>query len=372
MLSTEGPTASGSAPRSAVIIGAGIVGASLAHALRSRGVDVRIVAGNGAKASDVPVAIAQPVMGRHASASPLRVGAWRHACRLIEDVAPDAVLSRGLLRFTTDEKTATRWRDRCAVLSVTVASWYPAARCLDLVPRLTPETCGGIWIPDALALDLERVVRGLLEGVPLVRGDVQAMERTEHGASVKLSDETVLTADVVIVAAGTGTAGLLDAFDPTLELPWRGTLAGEVVRARATAPESMVGERGQIVPLGAGIVSLTASQRPDGQATDADEASVAELLQRYAQTLPENAAPVVLETWVGQRATTLDAHPIVGPIDDDRRFWVCSGMGSRGVIFGTFASEKLAAELCGDNSVIPAEWGPFRRAVRHPGRPALG
>ena len=72
------------------VIGAGITALAITHALARRGVDTtRIAPRRRPCASDVPVAIAQPVMGQRASVSALRIEGYR-AARALADYEDDA------------------------------------------------------------------------------------------------------------------------------------------------------------------------------------------------------------------------------------------------------------------------------------------
>ena len=349
------------------VIGAGITAAAIAHALARGGASVTLVApARRPCASDVPVAIAQPVMGQRASVSALRIAGFRAALALSERF-PQAVLTRGLLRVAQQPRRVAWYARRAPKLPADVVTWRDAAACA--LPGLA-EVGGGLWIPDAVALHVPTLLAGLLHGVVRWDAEARAITVDSAGAEVLAACGQTLRCDRVIVAAGLGTSPLL--------APWwdgailRSELAGEILMLDVPeVPPYMIGETGQIVPLvraadGSGRVAVTASQREDG--VPPQRVGVDVLRARASAVWPSMARGRLAGLWTGRRSTTQDAHPAVGPVSACERVWVATGMGSRGLLFGSLTGQQVAGALLWD-APLEARWLPRRAVVVDAGGP---
>ena len=340
------------------VIGAGITALAITHALARRGVDTtRIAPRRRPCASDVPVAIAQPVMGQRASVSALRIEGYR-AARALAERAPNAVVARGLLRVALQPRRAAWYARKAPKLPPEIATWWDADTCAR--PGLA-EVGGGIWIPDAVALHLPALLDTLDAGAQVRDATVQQIAITSTEVALDLSDGDRVLADRVVVAAGLGSAPLLRTWWDAAIL--RSELAGEILMLEVPdVPPFMVGETGQLVPLfrradGSGRVAVTASQREDG--VPGQLAGVGVLLDRAVRVWPSTANGRVAGLWTGRRSTTHDAHPALGPVSPCARVWVATGMGSRGLLFGALTGEQVAEAFVAGASP-EARWSPHR------------
>lgn len=342
---------------SIAVVGAGIAGTAVARALAERGADVVVFAPEAPRASDVPVAVCQPVMGRRAGVSATRLRGFAAARALIGQAGDDdeLVLARGLLRVATDERRAGDYERRGDDWPPEVARLLDANGCARLAPGLFGVRCG-FWIPDAVAVSMPTLSARLGAGLPRVGARVRELDVDPGGATVVDERGGRARVDHVVLCAGIGSPALLAPWLP--DAPFRSVLHGEIATLQAAAPAPiMVGETGQVVPLPGGGVALTASQRENGEPPA--ESGVATLRERAAALAPSLAGAAVRSVWSGRRLTTRDAHPLVGPVDDAGRVWTIAGLGSRGLLYGALAAQQVAAGLLEGAELEPL-WAPRR------------
>lgn len=189
----------------AVVIGGGLAGALAAEVLHRRGARVRVVQGQGTRASDAPCAIVHPFVGGSFAPRPNVEQAWRAAqawfSRRAEFVRPE-VVRRHLPRTRPGERLAKSW-----------PQVEPLARRLfDHVVAPTPERF--VEYGPVLAVDLARLLDAERQaqahaGIRWSRGRVRALECHGGGWALHLDGGGCWWSPIVVVAAGAGSLALL-------------------------------------------------------------------------------------------------------------------------------------------------------------------
>jgi tRNA 5-methylaminomethyl-2-thiouridine biosynthesis bifunctional protein len=74
------------------------------------------------------------------------------------------------------------------------------------------------------------------------------------------------------------------------------------------------------------------------------------LLPAVAHVLAPQFGSTQVQAWQGSRCVSHDRLPLVGPLQDAPvpTLWLCAGMGARGLSFSALCAELLAAALCGE------------------------
>lgn len=340
-------------PLSIAVIGAGIAGAALARAFAALGQRAMVIeaARPGAGASGFPAALVTPRLDAgDAGIAALYAQALQRAAALYAET-PGAVIERGVLQLEQAPRDAGRFA-RVAAQPVWAAGAMAVLDSGACAARLVePVAGGGLWMREALAVRPAAVLDAWLDTADRVLATVASVER--RGESWRLGDptgEAIVEADVVVLAAGWGTAGLM----PALPLsPVRGQ--ADWVEGVAVGP---VAWGGYAVPTGTGLLYGATHDRGETTGDASGEAS-ARNLATVAGRLPQLAARIAAagpgEARTAVRATTPDRLPLAGPLPGHEGVFVLGGLGSRGFSAAPLLAEHVAALVTGAPSPLPAD-----------------
>ncbi len=356
-------------PATAIVIGAGVAGASVARQLVRRGIDVTVLERErpAAGGSGNPVGIVRPEPG--GAANPVTEITAAGSTWLKRWVAnhPDVVRHDwcGVLRIARDARKHDKMMEQAGSAS---ADWL--AECS---PEDAALLCGAMpsnrafLLPQAGWVAPPTLVMALLKHpqIALRNGaDVTALEQDADGWRVMLADGSTLQAPLVVLAT---------AFDPGLG-PLRvvtGRARGQLsyLPARDDHPLRMVVCRdGYISPAVDGRHTVGATLQHDDEESHArrsDDEENFERLQRLLSGFCDDAS-MLQSGRVGWRATTPDRVPLVGKLADG--LYASLAHGARGVTCAPLCGEFLAAMICDEPLPLGRAWiarmDPLRRAVR--------
>lgn len=329
--------------RRIAVIGAGVAGAAVAHALAKRGHAVTVF-----EAADAP---AQGASGNHVGvfrplpsqddsrlSRLLRAGFLRG--RQLFATLPDARLGwTGALHIARDPKhEATQQR---------IAADQPADFCRFVTREAASELAGwpvefgGWWFPQAGWINPPSLVRALLAGL-----DVRYGQRIDRLADID--------ADDIVLANGYEAPALV----PGIKLPIRaGRGLVSHVPESATPPFHIVATRlGYVTPAVDGIRCAGATMTPDDLDAAPRLADHIENLLRLDMLLPgfgKALAPASLDGRVSFRPMSPDRLPMVGPLSATEGLWIIDGFGARGLVFASICAELLACQI--SNEPLPLE-----------------
>ncbi|HEX5116407.1 MAG TPA: glycine oxidase ThiO [Pseudonocardiaceae bacterium] len=184
-------------------------------------------------------------------------------------------------------------------------------------PGLSPSVRAGLSVPGDLAVD-NRMLLGALRGAGAELGVewLTATVKSVTPGEVTLAHGPVLTADVIVVAAGAWSgqvhAALADAVRP---------VKGEILRLRArpgslpppvrTVRGLVEGRHVYLVPRDGGHLVVGATQYEAGFEPGARVSGVRDLLADAETLVPSVADYHLVETGVGYRPGTADNLPVV-------------------------------------------------------------
>lgn len=365
------PTAEDSHPEllsSAVVVGAGIAGASVARQLARRGIAVTVLERDrpACGGSGNPVGIVRPEPGSDtnpiteltaAGSSWLQRWIAQHGSTVRHDWC-------GVLRMARD----ARKRDKMATQSgVVPTDWLQevdqdagAALCGSPVPD------SGFHLPQAGWVAPPSLVAAMLDAPNIeVRSGAAVTELARHadGWRITLADGGTLHAPLVVLGtafdAGLGPVRLL-----------LGRARGQLsqLEARDDRPLRMVVCRdGYIAPAVDGLHTIGATVQHDDEEAGARRADDEQNFERLQRLLPGFAdeASALQSGRVGWRATTQDRVPLVGRLADG--LYASLGHGARGITCAPLCAEFLAAMICDEPLPLGVEWvtrlDPLRRAI---------
>jgi glycine/D-amino acid oxidase-like deaminating enzyme len=345
------------------VVGAGIVGATIAFRLAARGAEVTVFdkgrPGSGATGHSFAWinATAKTPHSYH-ELNRRSMGLWD---RLVRDLATDVGLRwGGQLEWTATKEAATTLEAGAAQLQ----RWgYPCRLLTErelrlLEPGLTPRS-----VTAAVFHDLD----GQVEPARAVEACLQRAERL--GARLELGIPTIaigaspvmvqtasasVEADVIVLAAGTGTTVL--AATAGVNVPQEES-PGVVVRTNALPPILKAFNSATVVyapPLEPGRQQIHIRQCADGTvmigegsqeslSLDDSQAHADELLARAREYVPALAAATAIPEPVGYRPMPLDGYPVLGFCPDAPNIYIA--LTHSGVTLAPIIAELATMEI---------------------------
>jgi glycine oxidase len=169
---------------------------------------------------------------------------------------------------------------------------------------------------------------------------------------VTLIDRTVLPADAVVLAAGTGTpliGGIPDGVVPPVR-PVKGQLL-HLRGAPQACPRAGVvrGLDVYIVSRGDGRVVVGATMEERGVDTTVTAGAVLQLLQAAWELVPGIAELELVETAVGLRPATPDNAPVLGASAVEG-LHLATGHFRNGILLAPITADTVAAGLAGESA----------------------
>ncbi|MCI4331547.1 MAG: FAD-binding oxidoreductase [Thermoplasmata archaeon] len=347
-----------------LILGAGIVGCALAHHLHRRGAQRTVVFDPRTPAAGASGRAAGVVTEQLWDRWDVEVTRESHReyAELCRRWDPGAYRQNGFVRFTTNPQAVPvldEARDRLHSWGVEVeeasptdlSRWVPSGRFEDVVGALygrhdacvTPSTVTTIYAESA------RQAGAIFDfGQPM--------------ESLQWSDSrwrlTTATGDVrarsLIVAAGAWSKAILAAIGHPMPLtPYR----TQALLLRPSSPSEepfptvhdidvdvylRPEERGRI--LGGDGTEKTEAD-PERFVPGGDPAFVGRMAEAIAHRFPGWAESEVVSSWAGVCTSTLDRHPLVGPVPEAPSLFVATGFNGFGVMRAGGVARRLADVL---------------------------
>jgi glycine oxidase len=359
-----------------IIVGGGIIGASLAFELAGRNVRVLIVdrqdpareaswaaAGMLTPSPDTPestelVPLAQKSLALYPdfirdieAASGMKTG-WQRNGALEFFFGPEGPSER-------DEFAANFRRLGLSIESMEM----PDARKME--PAISPAATAAVWFPEECSLDPRVLCKVVLaaasaRGVEISAGIGVDRILIENGrcAGVAMKEETVRAARVVIAAGSfAGTVEGISRYCPTH--PTRGQMIAlespDVVLTRVVRSV-----RGYIVPRGNGVFVSGSTIENVGFEKKVTAAGISKILAAVTELAPALAGAAIRETWSGLRPDTPDHLPIIGPTGIEG-LWVASGHYRNGILLAAVTAKILGEWMTeGKSSPLIEPYSPLR------------
>jgi tRNA 5-methylaminomethyl-2-thiouridine biosynthesis bifunctional protein len=375
----------GSGPKQATVIGAGIAGASVAHALALRGYSVDVYeAGHGpaGAASGNPAAMVYPHIAAPASADEsFSQQAFLFALQYFRSLPPGIWNPCGLLWLL-------RGKQARAAKNLTDHPWPETllqsldAEAASIIAG-APVSVPALYFPDGGYLQAPALCAHLLD-----HGHIRAhygtrieqLRATENSWQLLTDNGQQFSAPILILA----NAAAARALPQTEQLPLqsvRGQIAMAASSAMSGSLRCVICHGGYISPAMAGRHCLGASFYPDRNDTEVLPAEQEEIRAMLHEALPDLADSLPPTTqWQGRaalRCQSPDYLPLAGPIPDYENFirdfgglrdgntrglqearllpgLYCSlAHGSQGFTQALLAAEILAAEINAEPCPVP-------------------
>ncbi len=330
-----------------IVVGGGLMGCAVAHALAARGASVTLLerAVVGAEASAAAGGILAPRVEAH-GLEPMRT----YGLRSLELYEP-------WIRSLGVEPEHIGF-DRCGVVVVREAAPDPDAERCDDVRALEPglAAAAGWWLPEEGVLDPRLLLRAVSiaargAGVRVRVGDTVA---AVHAGAVLLADGSALRGTVVVCGgAWTSTIAGLEG------VPVR-PIRGQMAALEGVALRRVVfGPRGYLVPRPASAaprVVVGATVEDVGFDKRVTAGGLRDVLDHAVRLAPRLADAELVETWAGLRPATPDDLPLIGALDG---VFLASGHYRNGILLAPITAAWMAAAVL-DGQAPPAAVDPGR------------
>jgi glycine/D-amino acid oxidase-like deaminating enzyme len=358
----------------AIVVGAGIVGASCACALASAGLRVTVVEphvpGGGATAAGMGHIVVM-------DDSPAQFALTHYSRRLWLELAPE--LPRGVeydpcgtLWVASDEEEmrAVHMKHTFYREHGVAASILDARQLAEAEPQLRPGLSGALLIHGDCVIYSPAAAMWLLRrapGVTLLTGRATAL----HPGTVRLDDGSTLSAGAVVCASGIAAVELF----PWLPVrPRKGHLAitdrfpgfvrhqlvelGYLKSAHGRSTESVAFN---VQPRTTGQVLVGSSRQFGVTSADVEPHIIGRMIDRACEYMPSLARLSVIRTWTGFRAATDDGLPVIGPCPDKTGVWLATGHEGLGITTSLGTGALIAGSILGRAPAIDASpYSPAR------------
>jgi len=348
------------------VIGAGIVGAAAAYFLNAAGARVTLLE------AEAPAAGATGASDGAVSVASKRPGPMMHLARLARsfyrDLAEEGLLKdlfhpRSTFLLARNSLEAELLTRHAADLAGAGERVVPLDRAdlQRLVPGLGSSVEAGLEVPDDGHAIGYQITARLLErsGVNVRRrSPVRSLAIRQNRVAGVVLDEEVVAADVVIVAAGIGSArliGLGDVLVPRkgqMIVTDRAVAGGPALAGHLMAATYLAAKRGAslekphiglvIDPLVTGQFLIGGSREENRADRETDVSIIAAILREALDVYPNVSRQRVIRTFAGIRTASRDGLPIVGRHPDIEGVVIATGFEGDGICLGPFMGAAAA------------------------------
>lgn len=369
-----------------VIVGAGVIGLSIAHELLCRGTCVTLVdpaqPGMGASWASAGVLAPQGARPFHRPYLDLCLSSrdlyadW--SARLLDETGIDIEYrtEAGLQVAFDDvesEELDQRYRHQQDLGLPVERLSGEEVRALE--PMLSPETRRGLLFEGMHQVENRRLVQALVAAVRARGGEfrigdpvIDLIVRRNRAAGVVVPGERI-GAERVVVAAGawSGLLKWIPGAPPPVQ-PVRGQMV--CVDGSGVPPLGRViyGTEQYLVPRRDGRVLLGATVERTGFDASVTAGGVSDVIREGLRMAPGLAEAPVVETWAGLRPMSKDGKPILGPAGLERLV-LATGHFRNGILLAPITGRLITDHL--EHGAVPAAMAPFladrfdRKDARH-------
>lgn len=349
-------------PQRVVVVGAGVAGSAVAHALATRGIEVVVLERGTAPAqaaSGNPVAVFRPVISRDDNRSTrLTRAAFLYDLQAWPKLPGIAWARCGVLHLAKDAEAEAKYQRALAATAPPAgyARWVEMDGARSLANW--PVTAAGVFYPDAGWVVPASLCAGWLARSEIrLRCEVAAARLENANGGWRVLDahgDLLADADAVVLANAREAARLA----PEQAWPIH-AVRGQITQLPAGSLPGLarvIAREGYVVPGARPLVGATYEHDDLDIAPRAtsDRANLA----RLESLLPGTAAEIDagrLDGRAALRATLPDRLPLVGAVEGRPGLFVAAGYASRGVVWAGLLGEVLAAEMCGEPVPLEAE-----------------
>jgi sarcosine oxidase subunit beta len=347
-----------------VVIGGGIMGASIAYHLARRGCAHVVVLERGEMFGLGSTGLNAGGV-RHQFSTAVNIELSKMSIGMMERFADEMDQEVGLKRcgylfLLDDDADLVQFRANVALQNSLGVPSTVVGR--DEIAKLVPEAdlsglVGGTWCPRDGLVDPNGLLQGFVSnarrlGATLLTGTAAvAIERRAAGVCrVVTGDGTTIEAPVVVIAAGPWSAevGALAGIDlPIQPIRRQVAVTSQIVGLRGDFPFVIDFSRALYVHREGGGILTGMSNRDElpGFDTSVDEDWRLRHVEQAIARFPFLADAKISAEWAGLYEVTPDDQPIMGAVADHDGVFVCAGFSGHGLMHGPVAGLLMAEEI---------------------------
>jgi glycine oxidase len=361
------------------VVGAGIIGCSIAHQLARRGARVRLFDARtvGAGATQASAGVLAPYIEAPTTGPLLDLAVQSLAAyaRFIEELCADAGVTVeyrtcGTLEVAMDDSAAAHLRAAATSLSDAIggdAVWLDPSSACDLEPGLPKDVRGGLFIRRhgyVIGSELTEALSwgALRHGAEIeTRRTIVNIRDKGDGLQVVAEDGSAWSSDYVVIAAGSWASQLRIAEAAARAIrPVRGQLLR--LSWQGDAPRTVIwGPDCYVVPWNDGSVLVGATVEDVGFDERTTAAGVRDLLDAVCALLPEAWRSTFREARVGLRPASSDGLPVLGPSNEREKLVFATGHYRNGILLAPITAHLIA------DGILNNRWAPILKDFE-PGR----
>ncbi|MGH9818844.1 MAG: glycine oxidase ThiO [Pyrinomonadaceae bacterium] len=367
-----------------LIIGAGVIGLSIARELHKKAVGKIIVvdrgtAGHGASWAAAGMLAPQSECDRIDDFYRLCTGSrdmyLDFANELVEETGVDIELDRGgtmYLAFTDHDVAGIRARcewQRSAGLEIESLS---AVECRTLEPAIAEDVREGLFLSNDWQVENRKLIAALIEFTR--RNDIAIIENTRINSlltngDARSDDGGTFSAGQVIVATGAWTS-LIKIGEAPLSVEVK-PIRGQMIcfkQSERQFKKVICSPRGYIVPRADGRVLAGATVEDVGfESVNTDE-GIRTLRKHAAEISPILTKMRIADRWAGLRPYAADGSPVLGRLLHAQNLFVATAHYRNGILLAPVTA-KIMADAIVDNrhSEFLQTFGPQRFRVTQTG-----
>lgn len=364
-----------------IVIGGGIIGASIAWRLAREHIDVVVLerARLGQEASWAAAGLIAPQAEAQTSGVffDLCLVARRVFDETIDRLTADSSLDpeydpHGILYIALDAveraelESRARWHREARALVHELS----AAEARKIEPAISPETLFALHLPDNRRIDNRKLTQAYIaaavnSGAEFREGASVDSIVTQGGRAtgVRLHDGTVVEAELVVVAAGSWSHQVrgLEADRVALH-PVRGQMLCFETRPRMLTP-SVFSMRGYLVPRRDGRLLAGSTMEEAGYNKTVTLGGIEKISRGVLTMVPVLAEIPFREAWAGLRPATRDLLPVLGYSPSIANVVWATGHYRSGILLSAITGEIIADLIAGrPPSIDLAPFSPGRFA----------
>jgi glycine oxidase len=337
--------------RDVAIVGAGIIGCSIAFELAKAGMQVCVLE-RGGIGEESSAAAAGMLSGQHGVTNlgaryQLHVEARELHGRLADDLREQIGIDVGFCRWGLLELLFTpgevRAADRCCAIQTQAGlrvERLSREETLALEPALAPDLQGSIRYVDEAHVHNGRLTIALAEAARRTGAELRSgapalalIREQESVVGVQTPTETVY-AKTVIVANGAWSSDLIRPLGLMLPVkPMRGQMLAVRTVPRAVS-QIIYGRHMYLVPRPDGETLVGATVEDVGFRKEVTLEGLEELIQAGRHIAPGMMGQPVIRTWAGLRPGSPDGLPLVGPVAGLPGLILAVGHHRNGILLG--------------------------------------
>jgi glycine oxidase len=327
----------------AIIIGAGIIGLSLAIALRKQGLRVLVVERG------------EPGHEASSAAAGMLVGSGTEIPSLLKALAADSARMYPQFAHELEDESGLKvdLREQGTILLSASKTAFPESAepiSLERVQLLEPElrfTCLAAFVPER-SVDPRALVSAALtaarhRGVDISSG-TEANALLTHGDRVSgiQTDKTIYSAGIVVNCAGAWAGCIAPQQFPVRPVKGQmvavvgGTKLQHVIRA----------DEVYLVPRNDGRIVIGSTLEDAGYHKQTEVNTIQQLLHAARELVPALANARVHEDWAGLRPGTPDSLPLLGETST-RGYFIASGHYRDGILLAPITAQLITDLILG-------------------------